>query len=372
MKKVRDLILYKDPRFYSSFPAIASLPSGKPIVVFRRARETRWLLPDNIPEELAALKSRVDHVDARSQLVIGYFDSESAHLSTPTIMSPNPEAADQDASLLLLRNGSLLLSSFSWYPYPAAFAPVIQPWGRSIGSTDREGCLFLFWGGFTRLSRDQGKSWSDHAYLPPLPDSPDIVPGKRPYHGGGVRGQAVELNNEILLPVYDTGAHLIASSDQGKTWVYRSRIAQDLKGSLRINEPSLVLTPSGTLVAFMRSQNGQDRLITARSGDGGYSWIPWQEHKVVGHPFHPLQLPDSRVFLSYGYRHKPYGIRARLLDPECEQIDSSIEFVIRDDGFCGDVGYTWSACLNESTLLIVYYFCGDDTIRHIAATVIEV
>lgn len=372
MKKIRDLILYKDPRFYSSFPAIVALPTGRPIVIFRRARETRWLLPNDIPDELAALKLRVDHVDARSQLVFGYFDPEKDELSTPIIMPPNPEAADQDASLLLLRNGTLLLSSFSWYPYPAAFAPIVKPWGRSIGSIEREGCLFLFWGGFVRMSMDQGKSWSEHEYLPPLPDTPDIIPGRRPYYGGGVRGQAVELKNEILLPVYDTGAHLISSADQGQTWQYRSCIAQDLTGSLRINEPSLVVTPSGTIVAFMRSQQGQDRLVTARSRDGGNTWSPWHEQNVVGHPYHPLKLPDNRVLLSYGYRHKPYGISARILDPECEQIDTSEEMIIRDDGYCGDVGYPWAACLNQSTLLIVYYFCGADTIRHIAGTVIEV
>ena len=368
MKKIRDLILYKDARFYSSFPSAAVLPQGRFLIVFRRARETRWLLPAEVPEELAALRTRVDHVDARSQLVATHYDRQTGAVSKPVTLSPNPEAADQDASLLALSNGKLLLSSFSWYPYPAAFAPVVKPWGRTIGSPEREGCLFLFWGGFTRHSDDGGVSWSEHAYLPALPNVPDIIPGRRAYLGGGVRGQAVEWRDEILLPVYEVGAHLFASADGGNNWTYRGCIAQDSSGVMRINEPALVVTPSGAVVALMRSQNGRDRLIEARSADGGRSWSTWRECAVVGHPFHPLKLPDQRVLLSYGYRHSPYGIRARILDPECSNIDESEEFIVRDDGFCPDLGYPWAICLDDSTVLIIYYFCGVDTIRHIAAT----
>jgi sialidase-1 len=32
-----------------------------------------------------------------------------------------------------------------------------------------------------------------------------------------------------------------------------------------------------------------------------------------GHPLHVLRLPDNRELLTYGYRHKPYGIRACIL-----------------------------------------------------------
>ena len=64
---------------------------------------------------------------------------------------------------------------------------------------------------------------------------------------------------------------------------------------------------------------------------------------VIGHPYHAAALPDGRVFLVYGYRHPPFGIRARLLDPECRRFDTP-ELVLRDDGGGGDLGYPW-ACV---------------------------
>ena len=64
---------------------------------------------------------------------------------------------------------------------------------------------------------------------------------------------------------------------------------------------------------------------------GRSSWEPWQDMGIIGHPYHALRLPDGRVYLIYGYRHEPYGIRARILDPECTDF-SGEEIVLRDDG----------------------------------------
>lgn len=90
-----------------------------------------------------------------------------------------------------------------------------------------------------------------------------------------------------------------------------------------------------------------------------------------GHPHHALRLPDQRVLLVCGYRHRPYGIRARLLDPECTQAAAAAAFVLRDDGGSSDLGYPWVTRLSGNRLLVVYYFNREDGIRHIAGTVLE-
>ena len=36
-KKIKDIVIYGDEKFYSAFPAVQALPGGKVIAVFRRA-----------------------------------------------------------------------------------------------------------------------------------------------------------------------------------------------------------------------------------------------------------------------------------------------------------------------------------------------
>ena len=60
--------------------------------------------------------------------------------------------------------------------------------------------------------------------------------------------------------------------------------------------------------------------------------------------------------LTYGYRHEPYGIRARILNPECTDYQTSKEIILRDDGGNSDIGYTWPVMLDKKRVLVVYYF----------------
>jgi hypothetical protein len=91
-----------------------------------------------------------------------------------------------------------------------------------------------------------------------------------------------------------------------------------------------------------------------------------------GHPLQALRLPDQRVLLVYGYRHKPYGIRARVLDAECTDFATAPEVVLRDDGGSTDLGYPWAVNLDGKRALVVYYFNKANGPRQIAGTVVEV
>ncbi len=379
---IKNLLLYKNYRFFASFPSIVLLngtQNNEPqlLLLFRRARDSRWLL-DEDNETHQKLKHLVDHIDSRSQITGIFFDCQLTPLTEAIPLSANPEAADQDANLLLLRNGSLLLSSFSWYPVHAQLAEALKGTGtRLYGHPDITGCHYLMWGGFTRLSHDQGKSWTEHNYLPQPPGAKALIPDKRDYHGGPVRGQAIEVGNEILLPVYGTlnedkvsSTYLYVSSDQGQHWSFRSVIARDPEQKLSFTEPALLHIKDKTIMAFIRNTSGNDHFITALSTDSGQSWSQWQESSLTGHPVHPLKLSDGRIFLSYGYRHKPYGIRAHLMDSKAEHLLGD-EIIIRDDGLCGDVGYPWAVELPNGNVLVVYYFTQEDGVRHIAGSIVE-
>ncbi|MCU7834949.1 MAG: glycoside hydrolase [gamma proteobacterium symbiont of Taylorina sp.] len=376
--KISHFVFYKEHQFYSSFPAVLSLPDKTILLMFRRARDVRWMIDDD-SEESQLLKYQVDHIDSRSQLSKIILNQDLEQLSPAKSLSPDPEAADQDASLLLLKDNSILLSSFAWYPLPARIATQLTKNGiGSAGSMSSTGCSYIMWGGFVRKSSDLAKHWSVHQYLPPLPEAAEIIPNQRTSCGGAIRGQAIEVDNEILLPVYirlkghkTDGCHLYVSKDNGNSWSYRSAIAIDKNQKIHFNEPSLIQCDNNKTVAFMRSANGEDHLFTAISYDRGHHWEAWQQREVVGHPTHPFRLKDGRILLTYGYRHKPYGIRAQLMDKQAEHFIGD-EIIVRDDAVCADIGYPCATQLANGKVLIVYYFTKEDGVRHIAGSVLSV
>lgn len=379
LQKVEDLILYKDSRFFSSFPSIQVLQDGSAALFFRRARDVRWLLPRPLPKKFQDLDTSYDHLDSRSEIVMIKYPSELHQEGKPYSLSINVEAADQDPSVLCLSNGTIVLASFSWYPFLMDLEEVFKDTNAYLFRQKEGGGGFLFWGGFTRVSQDHGASWSPHQYLPKLPKTSPLIPYKRPFHGGAIRGQPVEYQGKIFLVTY-TGpslesyqgaCNLFVSEDRGLSWLHRSTFAASGSKKEFFCEPSLFMTDSGKLWAFLRKETKKGtELATCVSTDEGQSWSEPKEHGVPGGPFHPLRLSNGLVFLSYGYRKKPYGIRARILDADCEEITSAEEIIIREDGFCEDVGYPWSVQLPDGRICCVYYFCSaGESLRYIACSI---
>lgn len=377
IKKLKDITIYKDPFYYIAFPSNITLNNGEILMSCRRALDPRYLLTEDAPDNL---KSKVIHVEARSHQALIRLNTDLQQIGAPETVPLNTQAADQDGSLIRLASGRILLAAFSWYPFPPPFADTVRTYKRPFhGTPETTGSNYLMWGAFTRYTDDNGQTWSNHQYLPAIPNSDDIIPGKRPLLGGAIRGLPVENNGEILIPSYTSskqglksGAYCFASSDNGNTWSFRSIVAQDPNNQVDMHEPAFYNTPSGKVICFIRTANFDDHLVTAESLDNGHTWSTWQKRNIIGHPYTPIRLPDNRVLLVYGYRHEPFGIRARLLDAECTNIDTAPEFVIRQDGLGKDLGYPWGCVLPDGRVLVTYYFYTQDGIRHIAGSVLEI
>jgi sialidase-1 len=356
IRKIEDTIIYKDDRFYSAFPSIIRRPNGELLVAFRRA-----------PERRSLGETHTTHTDPNSYLVLVRSRDEGKSWSpTPELIYANPFGGSQDPCMTQLRDGSIVCASYGWALLDSKAAkklPNIYCHGD-----------FAFLGGYMVRSVDGGHTWQGPIVPPSTPGEKVFTPFGQPVPAYN-RGAMCEGSNGRLYWVAAsnpdrassrTATHLFVSSDRGSTWKYSCPVASDEK--IHFNETSLYETPKGDLIAFMRTADFDDHTTIARSSDHGKSFQPWQDAKFQGHPHYALRLPDKRVLLVYGYRHPPFGVRARVLDPECVNFDSAPELILRSDGGNGDLGYPWATLLSKDSILVVYYFNLSDGTRHIAAT----
>jgi hypothetical protein len=360
-RKERDVVVYHDEKFYASFPSVVRRPDGELLLAFRRAPAQRQLG-----------QARESHVDPNSYLVaVRSRDGGVTWTREPELIYAHAWGGSQDPCLLQLRDGTLLCASYGWsFHKPEAVAKLRAPVFQIV-----PGVLFL--GGYLVRSTDGGRSWQGPLYPPPVPSEVHLDPHGRPLPAYN-RGALAEARDGRLLWVVaandrasaprKTSNHLLVSSDRGTSWTYAAPVAIDDK--VTFNEASVYETPRGDLVAFLRTANFGDQACIARSVDGGKTFQPWQSMGFQGHPLQAICLPDDRVLLVYGYRHKPYGIRARVLNAECTDFATAPELVLRDDGGTSDLGYPWATTLDERRVLVAYYFNLADGPRHIAATVL--
>ncbi len=359
-RKLEDIVLYRDDMFYSSFPSIVRRRDGELLVAFRRAPERRKLGEEGI-----------SHTDPNSQLVfVRSRDHGKTWSRDPELIYANPFGGSQDPCMVQLQDGTIVCTSYGWALLSPDFA-------KTLPDTHRHGPSG-FLGGYVLRSPDGGDSWQQPFRPPHVPADAtlDVFGKPTPAYN---RGAMCELPDGRLCWVVAANAelsprrtetHLLISSDQGETWEYSCPVATDPQ--VTFNETSLYETPKGDLVAFLRTANFDDHTVVARSTDHGKSFQPWQDAGFQGHPHYALRLPDKRVLLVYGYRHKPFGIRARVLDPECLNFATAPEIILRDDGGNSDLGYPWATLLSKRRALVVYYFNVGDGTRHIAGTVLEI
>lgn len=356
--KVKDVVIYSNELFYSSFPSVVRRPNGELLVAFRHAPDRR-----NYGD------AKTTHTDADSQLVlVRSRDNGETWTQSPELIYANPFGGSQDPCMVQLRDGSILCTSFGWAPVGKEFAAKMKDVVELNG--------FVFMGGYLLRSTDGAKHWREPIIPPALPFA-----NVRNHLGKLVpvanRGAMCEGKDGRLFWAVANGdishqskpaVYLMISTDHGLTWNYSCPIAKDEK--VGFNETSLYETPKGELLAFMRTENFNDHTCIARSTDGGKSFQPWRNSGFQGHPHYALRLPDKRVLLIYGYRHPPFGVRARILDPECTDW-SGKEIIIRADGGSGDLGYPWATMLSKKRLLVVYYMNLGNGVRHIAGSIME-
>lgn len=359
--KLQEFVIYRDADWYASFPSLVVRPDGEVLCAFRRAPERR------------KFGGGVTHADPNSWCMMVRSLDAAATWGPPETIWASPLAGNQDPCLSQLSDGTLLCSTFSWMMLGSE-APVTSG-VISIGGP--LGWRMVNLGVSVLRSEDGGHTWSAPATVDTMPGcDPEVYPGVP--NRGACRGSICQLpDGRVLWPLYGfrkrplpSEACVYASDDAGRTWRYLSTIAED--DTVHFHEPALYLCPSGKLMAFLRTASMDGLLAVSHSLDGGLTWAPWERTCVWGHPFTACRLSDGRAALIYGHRREPFGIRMRVLSPECDDLETTEEIVLRDDGGNGDLGYPWVALMPDGKILCAYYMNHDDGVRYIAGSLVEV
>jgi sialidase-1 len=364
LRKVKDVVIYMDTMFHSAFPSVIKMKDGKLVVAFRRAPERRMIG-----------EKHTHHVDPNSYLVSVKSTDGENWTPEPGLIYAHPFGGSQDPGLLQLKDGTILCTSYTWsFINQDGVAKLKAPNFQS-----KPGVVLL--GGYLLRSTDRGKTWQKPLYPPHVPQEVnfDLYGKPLPAYNRGALYEGKNGRVYWVVAATDqaagsggkkTSTYLLVSDDKGLSWKFSATVARDER--ISFNETSIYETPKGDLVAFLRSAGLDDEACIARSIDGGKTFQKWESMGFKGHPLHALKLPDNRVLITYGYRHKPYGIRARILNAECTDFKTAPEIVLRTDGGGWDLGYPWAVQLNKNTVLVVYYYNIKDSTRHIAGTILEI
>ncbi len=359
--------IYRDGD-YVAFPNLAHLADGTVMCAFRHAAERQ--------KEFG----RVTHVDPTAKDVFilsrdgGQTFDQDLH-----ILADDEGMSNQDPCLTVLSDGRILATYFRWQLVPIGQGAktwgkdLFERFGRSLH--DRYDCFSD--GIFYSLSDDNAKTWRAMSLI-----EPDGF-----LKGTAARGNIVELpNGSLLLPFYGakrlnelSRVGLMKSDDRGESWYTYTEMGYHPDKNLL--EPNLFRTESGRLIGLFRTQSdflrpGVDfedtylNMHVAVSEDDGKTFGPLLEIDGLwgSSPFHALRLKSGKVLLTYGYRRKPFGIRAKLCDAELTDLESAPELILRDDAPNGDLGYPHAIQLADGTALVSYYISGQDGIRTIDVT----
>lgn len=124
-------------------------------------------------------------------------------------------------------------------------------------------------------------------------------------------------------------------------------------------EPHSILLEDGRILTHIRVQHyGEKKLFTIYQSVSIDEGRTWSKPKPVlselgGAPPHIMKHSSGVLICTYGYREKPYGIRAMFSYDNGETWDVDHDLYI--NGVNGDLGYPSTVELNDGSLITVFY-----------------
>lgn len=214
---------------------------------------------------------------------------------------------------------------------------------------------------------DKGKNWNGPFRFPQFGNG---VLARTDYEIEGPHEATVNLT-EAKADKKEGCPFCARTKDGGRTWKFVSYFDREPKGFAIM--PSTVRLSAARLLSVVRVHEGTaNRIDSYASSDNGEHWTfagtVADTGEFGGNPGMLLKLRDGRLCVTYGYRAKPYGIRARLSRDEGKTWGEVIS--VRDGAAAWDMGYPRSLQRADGKIVTVYYFNNaPHNERFVAATI---
>lgn len=355
-------ILYCDKNEYPAFPSIVKLEKDKYLVSFR-------LAPKN--------KKNYSHLHSLSKaIVLTYYKNKIINTAE---IAKEDDAAKQDVQLFRVDDKTIIAYYFRYTFHPQSEIDLL----KENTFLEYNNTIALLSGIGYCISYDNGKTFS----------KANTIVLKNGMKNFAARGSMVKVNNEILMPIYAYKKYINKNNSKYQCYVIYTkdlinwdiksflceteyRKIENKKSKVEYVEPSFIYH-NNVLWAFIRTHVNDEYAFTSLSYslDNGKSFTKPCFTNIKGYPLNPLKIDESRVLLSYGYRLKPYGVRAIILNDLNELKNFSDydiqkrEIIIEDKMKSSDCGYPWCDNDNNKIYCVYYGYDNKDKIRKIFLSV---
>jgi hypothetical protein len=161
------------------------------------------------------------------------------------------------------------------------------------------------------------------------------------------------------------------TTDGGQTIDFVSWISPEPEG-FSIMPSTVRISDNQLISAIRRKEEGLGFIEVYVSNDNGRTWQFLSKPAITGrhngNPPSMVRLDDGRIVLTYSYRSKPQGTRARISHDNGRTWADEIH--LRDDGRTWDIGYCQTVKRPDGKLVTIYYYTTEEKPeQHIAATI---
>ncbi|MEI0603748.1 sialidase family protein [Brachyspira alvinipulli] len=346
-------VIFEDINSYPAFPSIIKLDSKRFLASFRTAPR---------------IKKNYSHLHSLSKSMLAVINKN--RVEKVFEFAEYDSAAKQDAQLFRADEKTIIAYYFRYTFHPMNEKELFNDYtfieyNNTIALLDGIGVC---------ISYDNGETFSK-PYVIKIKNSDNVI-----MKNFAVRGSMCKIGNEIFASIYAYKKNInkkdckyqcyVISSKDLIDWKLKSFLCETefkkingKKARIEYVEPSL-LSYKNNIISFIRTHVNNEYGLTSisYSKDKGKTFSKPVFTDIKGYPLNPLILEDGKVILTYGYRLKPYGIRAIVFDTVDELFDiekinykvNNEEIIIDDSMKSTDCGYPW--CIeNDGVISSVYY-----------------
>lgn len=311
----------------SGFRLAHICPFGKCVISFSEDEGKNWTLPTPVIDTLLDDRDGGITPFGESSLIVTSFNNTVEFQRTSGI-AKHDRAPGGKVKVNEVRNA-----------FASAYLDVIETeypdWKKYLGS--------IF-----RISHDNGLTFGEIKKMPvTCPHGPTEMPdGTLLYVGRKFSPDDQFRENECHLgcyKVFHDGSFEFLSEIENVGEGYNSC------------EPYTYLLKNGKLICHIRME-GKEKfsIFQSESEDFGKTWT--KPHQILpekgGAPAHIIEK-DGILISVYGYRQKPYGIRAMFSYDGGDTWET--DCVLVDNEVSGDLGYPSSVVLEDGNILTVFY-----------------